>query len=458
MAVAISEARFALLEARSAYRELLDREAGGETLSSAARAQREKLSRDVPRLEAELTRLEGERDAEIGEFVSGRRASRIDGKFYKAAVTDDAHEVAAVALPPLPSRSRAALARLYPAASNDHDPEAHAEAWRGVVAAALGGAPMHPAVMAATATEGVPGEGGFAVTPEVAAGIFASALEGSVWARIGARVETMTSDEKVINAVDDSDETDDEEAGLKAQWKGEASEADIQLMKLRRCVLKTKKLIVLAAASNELGEDAPDYVVALEAAVARAIGKKFDRAVLSGNGAAQPLGLLNSPATIEVAKETGQAADTFVWENATKMWSRLAPGSHENAWWLIHPTVLPEGLSMSMVIGTAGTQPRGAFESGGPTGYRLLGRPVVVTSRVKVLGDKGDVILADPSQIAIGIRRGFVIERSMHAFFSSDRLAVRGKFRGDAKPIWAEPRTLVDSGGTVSPVVVLAAR
>ena len=105
----------------------------------------------------------------------------------------------------------------------------------------------------------------------------------------------------------------------------------------------------------------------------------------------------------------------------------------------------------------AGIQPRAAFESGGPTGYQLMGRPVVVTSRVSVLGDKGDIILVDPTQLAIGVRRGLSIERSPHVYFTSDSLAIRGRFRGDARPLWEKARTLV-STGTVSPIVTLEAR
>lgn len=179
---------------------------------------------------------------------------------------------------------------------------------------------------------------------------------------------------------------------------------------------------------------------------------------MSGTGAGHPLGVLNAPATITVNKESGQPASTFKWENATRMWSRLAPGSHERAWWLLHPTVLPQALSMSLTIGTAGTQPRGAFENGGPTGYLLLGRPALITSRVKPLGSKGDVVLVDPSQLVLGVRRAIAIERSEQALFTSDRLAIRGKVRGDSQPFWERARTLPDNGGTVSPYVVLEAR
>ena len=410
----------------------------------------------IEKLEQDLHAEEQRIAAEDKMLRDDPKVGRIDGAWPAPGRGDESAAPPLPGLPPLPSRTRTALGRLYPQAGGD--PERRAEQWRGVLAAVLGGQPMHPAVLAATATEGLPSDGGFVVTAEVAAGVMTRAIEGSVFARIGVPVVPMTSDERVANALDDADETDDAEAAVKADWKEEASEATAQVVKVRQVKLRARKLLVLATASNELAEDASDYVTALEAALARAIGKKFDRALLSGTGAGQPLGVLNAPATIVVTKESGQPAATFKWENATKMWSRLAPGSHEQAWWLIHPTVLPQALSMSLTIGTGGTQPRGVFEAGGPTGYLLLGRPALITSRVKALGSKGDVVLLDPSQLVLGVRRAIAIERSEQALFTSDRLAIRGKFRGDGQPFWDKARTLPESGGTVSPYVVMEAR
>jgi len=34
------------------------------------------------------------------------------------------------------------------------------------------------------------------------------------------------------------------------------------------------------------------------------------------------------------------------------------------------------------------------------------------------------------------MRRNITIDRSPHAYFTSDHLAVRGKFRCDATPLW----------------------
>jgi HK97 family phage major capsid protein len=147
------------------------------------------------------------------------------------------------------------------------------------------------------------------------------------------------------------------------------------------------------------------------------------------------------------------------------MWSRLAPGCHERAYWLAHPSVLPQLLTMHAVIeNVAGTenvggfQPLGAFQAGGPTGYTLMSRPVVITGRVKPLSTKGDVVLLDPTQYAIGIRRGITVDRSPHVYFSSDRLAIRGKLRADALPLWETSRTLQEGSDKVSPYVTLATR
>jgi HK97 family phage major capsid protein len=452
------QARGAAVDAGELDRLASETDSAAVSVQSARRAverAKEQLAAAERDRDAEQARLDAE-DAELMRNPSGRVPGTRRASVSTSSAAGALGVGSALSALPMPSQARAAIAKLYGGASASA--EDRAESWRGAVAAALGGNPMHPAVLAATATEGSNPDGGFSVVPEVVAAIFERAAEESVFIRIGAAVVPMLSDERIVPALDDDDETDDAEATLVAEWKGEATEADAQLVKLRQAKLKAHKLLVLAAASNELGEDAPHYIMALEAAIARAIGKKFDKAILSGTGVGMPLGILASAATITVSAEAEQAASTFVFENVASMWARLSPGSHERSWWLMHPTVLPKALTMSLAIGTGGTQPKGVFEPGGPTGYQLLGRPVLVTSRVKPLGQKGDVILLDPTQIAVGIRRGLSIERSPFPFFSSDRLAIRGRFRGDAAPMWDAARTLADSGGTVSPYVVLEAR
>jgi HK97 family phage major capsid protein len=458
----LQDRRAALIAEANLFRD--NATAEGRSLTADERKRDAEIERELDRLTTEVQREE--RNQRYQRFNEPRTENLAGDVVSVDDHTDDPDAGAGLsALPALPRRTVRALDRLF-AGVPPSKPETRRASFRGVIAAALGGDPLHPAVSFATGLEGVPSDGGFAVAPDVAREIFLRAVEGSVWLRIGARLEPMTSNEKVVTALDDDDETGDAEATLKAEWTPEAGAANTQVMKLRQMTLTAHKLLILAAISNELHEDAAgDYMPQLEAAVSRAISKKFDRAVLTGTGAGMPLGILNGPSTVTVSKEGSQVAATIQWENVVKMWARLAPGSHEQCWWLTHPTTLPQLHLMSVKVknvagseNVGGFQPLGVFQAGGPTGYTMLGRPVLVTSRVKPLGTAGDLILVDPTQVAVGIRRQISIEKSPHVFFNSDRLAVRGRFRGDAQPIWDKPRTLVEGSDAVSPYVVLETR
>jgi hypothetical protein len=58
----------------------------------------------------------------------------------------------------------------------------------------------------------------------------------------------------------------------------------------------------------------------------------------------------------------------------------------------------------------------------------------------------------------VGVRRGLSVQRSEHALFTSDALALRASFRGFSGPLWDKARTPVEGTDTVSPYVVLEDR
>ena len=66
------------------------------------------------------------------------------------------------------------------------------------------------------------------------------------------------------------------------------------------------------------------------------------------------MGILNSNAYVSIAKEANQLADTVVFENVLKMWSRLWARSRGNSVWYIHQDVLPQLAQMAMVVGVGG--------------------------------------------------------------------------------------------------------
>lgn len=375
-----------------------------------------------------------------------------------------ADEAPGLSLPALPKRTRARLAAMGGPALPDAQ-----EHLVAVIRASHGGDPFSPLLASTSGTEAVPSEGGYAVRSDVAAGIFMRAAQESLFLRLGAQLHVMQSDELRVVALDDDLETGDAESGLTAGWTGEGVDLTSQAIQIRGVTLRPSKLVVLVSLSNELAEDSiPSFLPAVDETIGRAVGKRFDRAIISGSGVGMPQGILNSAALVTVAKTVDGdpgTASTVTWKHVSNMWARLAPGSHERAYWLVHPSVLPALLSLRLLVlnvaateNVGGFQPLGAFQATGPTGYSLLGRPVIVTGRVKSLTNKGDILLIDPTQIAIGIRRDLVIDRSPHAYFTSDRLAIRGKMRADAVSLWDTARTLQEGSVTVSPFVALEAR
>ena len=88
----------------------------------------------------------------------------------------------------------------------------------------------------------------------------------------------------------------------------------------------------------------------------------------------------------------------------------------------------------------------------------LLSRPVIFTEKVEVLGDKGDILLADLSQYVVGLREELRIDLSGHVYFESDQTAARLIERHDGQPLWSGSLTLEDGSTTVSPFVTLGAR
>ena len=90
---------------------------------------------------------------------------------------------------------------------------------------------------------------------------------------------------------------------------------------------------------------------------------------------------------------------------------------------------------------------------------RLLGRPVILNEHQPVLGDLGDVLLADLSQYAVFMRKEVSVETSPHFYFQSDELAFRLSMRLDAMGLWAAAgKRPGDAAASESWLVRLAAR
>jgi HK97 family phage major capsid protein len=233
--------------------------------------------------------------------------------------------------------------------------------------------------------------------------------------------------------------------------------------------LRLNKVYALVPVTDELAEDAPALDSYIRRRAPEAIDFAINLAIVQGTGTTQPLGILNSPATVSVAKEGSQLADTIVANNINKMWARMYAPHRRNAVWLVNQSIETELDTLSMpgrdntgaAVTTWGTHvyiPPGGI-SGSPYGT-LKGRPVIPTQATNELGDKGDIILADLSAYLTAIKSGAnpKVDVSIHLWFDYDVTAYRFVLRMTGQPWWDLPITPRDGSNTLSPFVTLDER
>lgn len=315
---------------------------------------------------------------------------------------------------------------------------------------------LHDSRLQAASMSGGDGSaGGNAIPPGIFGPWWNSAVEESIVAS-RATIWPMTSDTRTVPAWDVTDRSGNDLAGFEIQWTPELGTIDLQVGKIRKIVLKARKGAILAEASEELRADGLDFDKQLDAIMAKALHYGLDRSFLFGTGSNQPLGIFESAATIVVAKETGQAADTITYANLTSMFSRMAPGSIQRAVWIAHPSTIPQLSALSIPMGTAGAHVPVMTGSNGQ--FVILTRPVIFSEKLLPLGDEGDIALCDFGAYTIGMRSEVVIDRSQHVGFARDAMTYRLKVRLDGQPNLTTAITPPNSAPTLSPFVTLAAR
>jgi HK97 family phage major capsid protein len=245
--------------------------------------------------------------------------------------------------------------------------------------------------------------------------------------------------------------------GLQLHWLGEAGEKQASKPAFRKLKLELKKLVGLCYVTDELLADA----TVLEAFLKRAFASEFafmvDDCILRGSGAGVPLGILNSPALVTVAAETGQAPATIVYANIVKMLARLPASSMGKAVWLVNPDTLPQLLTMSVSVGTGGA-PVFVVNASGPAPGTLFGMPVIPTEQCSTLGQVGDILLCDFSHYLLATKGGLQTATSIHLRFAFDESVIRLVYRLDGMPDLSAPVTPYQGTASQSPFVALAAR
>lgn len=243
--------------------------------------------------------------------------------------------------------------------------------------------------------------------------------------------------------------------GIRAYWENEAAVATQTKPKGEVNTLRLKKLMALIPVTDELQSDGIAVSSYVSGKAGESIRWKTNLALFAGSGVGQPEGIFSSAARVDVAKESGQAADTVVAANVAKMFARQI--NPREAVWLINPMVLPQLIVMTIGQQPIWTPPQSGMAQA-PLGF-LLGRPIMSTQVAKILGDVGDIGFVNwRYQRAIQKAAGIEAAQSMHLFFDQNMSAWRFTFRVDAKPVLSAAVSPANGSDTLSPFVFLADR
>lgn len=303
----------------------------------------------------------------------------------------------------------------------------------------------------------VPADGGFLIPEYLRSELLRVALEKAV-VRSRARVVPMETLTVPFPMIDTTSNASNIYGGVTAYWTEEAASLTDSSPTFGRVKLEAKKLTAYSEIPNELFADS---IISLQMFIneifPEAIAWFEDIAFIRGSGVGEPLGFLNGAAVVSVAKETGQAASSIVWENLVKMYSRMLPSSLSSAVWIAHIDTFPELATMSLSVGTGGSA---IWLNNGVAGppMTILGRPVYFTEKVNTVGTAGDINFVDLSYYLIGDRQAIQADTSPHYRFQNDQTTVRFIERVDGRP-WIQSAITPNHGtNTLSPFVQLAVR
>lgn len=250
--------------------------------------------------------------------------------------------------------------------------------------------------------------------------------------------------------------------GVQAYWEGEAGLFTESKTKFGEMSMRLHKLTALVRVTEELMEDAPALESWIKGEAPTAMLHKVNTAIISGSGAGMPLGILNSGFKYQVAKESGQVADTIRFENVNNMAGRIIPTSFAKAVWIVNPAVLPLLPLMKFDFAAASPVPvyiPATGVSGAPYGT-LYGRPILpMMGGTKALGDEGDIMLVDLSYYYSAVKTaGVKADVSTHVYFLTQESAFRFSMRIAGQCPFKAPITTENGNFQMSGFVTLEPR
>ncbi len=310
----------------------------------------------------------------------------------------------------------------------------------------------------------VPADGGFLIQTQFSDDLLQRSREESVLWTAAANIPIGEGFDRLEEPyIDETSRVEGSRGGgVQVYWADEAEQVPDSRVRIAENELKLEEIVGVSYATRRALRNA----VALQALMLEEFPAEFafklDDAMYRGNGAGKPLGMLNSPALVEVPIEDGQEPGSIYSQNISKIWARVPARLRLVGNWYINQELEPDLDEMALDIGTGGVPvylPPGGF-SDAPFG-RLKGRPVIPIEQASGRGVKGDIMFAVPKQYRTIDQGGIETLTSMHVRFLTREQTFQFVAMVNGQPKWRKaltPANATDSNFKLSPYVTLAAR
>lgn len=259
-----------------------------------------------------------------------------------------------------------------------------------------------------------------------------------------------------IPARTDKDHTTSVTGGLVVTRKRETVAGTSARMSIEQVSLHANSVFGLSYSTEEILTDSPiSFIAILSAGFRDQFASHLFNERLNGLGGGEPLGVLQSPCLVSVAKQTGQVTKTIVTENIDNMVA--ACWKYGRAIWLANHDTFPalQGLTRSVGVGGALVN----YLTYDPNGQAmLLGRPLYFSEYPATLGTVGDLILGVWSEVLHGTYQPLESAESIHVRFETHERTFKFWLRDDSQPWWKAALKPKRGANNLSPFVALATR
>ena len=310
------------------------------------------------------------------------------------------------------------------------------------------------------ANEGIGADGGFAIQTDFASAILESAVQMSpLLNRLDRYTCSSAANSMRWISADETDVSKSVFGGVHMYWAAESATVLASKPRFKEMKMDLEKMMGFLYCTDEMLQDAAFMTGFASTGFALAADRLLTEAVIAGNGAGKPLGLINSKALVTVDKEQSQTNGTFVGNNAVKMQARAMPRNRERLVWLMHPDVEEQ---LPLLVIKSGDESKFLWNPEGGLGafdtQRVLNKPVLFEDSCSALGTKGDIMLVDPFQYILLTKGAVKQEWSIHVEFLTDQNCFRMVYRCNGSPKVNNALKIKNSTKLRSPFVALADR